>query len=114
MILARETDRDADGEEQAEVGEDRVARRGDRGDVEQVGLAEPQQQAGDRQHRDGQHQRAAHALRDSSEHVRLHRVTSASSTAPRDQRAHRLGGFLLQRLRASSRHSAVERRAIKP
>ena len=64
MVLAREAHRDADGEKQAEVGEDRVARRGHRRDVEQVGLAQAQQQARDRQHRDGQHQRAAEALRE--------------------------------------------------
>ena len=39
VILAREADRDADGEQQAEVREDGVAGGGDGRHVEQVGLA---------------------------------------------------------------------------
>ena len=45
VVLARQAHGHADGEQQAEVREDRVAGGGDRRHVEQVGLAEPQQQA---------------------------------------------------------------------
>jgi len=62
VILAREADRDADCEQQSEVREDRIAGSGDKRDVEQVGLAEPEQQTGDRKHRDRQHQRPAERL----------------------------------------------------
>src|SRR5205823_10614371 len=52
----------SDREQQPEVREDGLARRGHGGRVEQVGLPHTQQQARDRQHRDGQHQGAAHLL----------------------------------------------------
>lgn len=43
MIFAREADRNADGEQQAEIGEDRIARRRDERDVEQIRLTEAQE-----------------------------------------------------------------------
>ena len=52
MVFPREADRDADREEQSQMRENRIARRGDEGDVEQIGLAEAKQHARDRQHRD--------------------------------------------------------------
>src|SRR5205823_12073000 len=57
----------SDREQQPEVREDGLARRGHGGRVEQVGLPHTQQQARDRQHRDGQHQGAAHLLQARSE-----------------------------------------------
>lgn len=54
--------RRADREQQRQVVEDRTAGVGDHLDVEHVRLAEPQQDAGNRQHRDRQHQRPAQAL----------------------------------------------------
>ena len=70
--LAGEADRDADGEEDRQVREDRAARRAhgleegadDRGVdlAEEVGLAEPEQDAGRRQQRDRQHQALAEPL----------------------------------------------------
>src|SRR5205085_9819892 len=62
VIFAGEADGDADREEEAEVGEDRLARAGDEGDVEQVRLAEAEKEAGGGKHRDRQHQRAAQGL----------------------------------------------------
>jgi hypothetical protein len=62
VVLARQPDGDADSEQEPQMGEDRVTGRGDERDVEQVRLAEPEQQAGNRQHRDRKHQRAAERL----------------------------------------------------
>ncbi len=67
VVLAREPDRHADREQQAEIREDRIAGRRDRRDVEQVRLPEAQQQPRDRQHRDRQHERAAELLQASRE-----------------------------------------------
>ena len=62
VIFARETDCDAGCEQQAEVGEDGVARSCDERNVEHVRLAEAKQKRGDRQHCDWQHQRPAERL----------------------------------------------------
>ncbi|CRQ64570.1 hypothetical protein PAERUG_P47_London_12_VIM_2_12_12_01943 [Pseudomonas aeruginosa] len=62
IVVASETDGDADGEDQRQVGEDRLAGVVDQRNVEQVDVAQAQQQAGDRQDRDRQHQGAAQAL----------------------------------------------------
>ena len=104
VILARESDGDADREQQAEVREDRIAGGGDRRDIEQIGLAESQQQRGDRQHRDRQHQGAADLLQ-AGENV-LHgctlgnRFCAASSAARR-----RIDGNASARC-ASARHAS--------
>jgi hypothetical protein len=62
VILAGDADADAYREDEAELGEDRAAGRGNEGNVEQVGLTEAQQQAGHRQDGDRQHQRATERL----------------------------------------------------
>ncbi|MOA11612.1 hypothetical protein D3C78_1315630 [compost metagenome] len=62
VVVLGETDRDADGEDHRQVGEDHLAGVVDDRDVQQVGIAQAQQQAGNRQDRDRQHQRAAEAL----------------------------------------------------
>src|SRR3546814_11482028 len=62
IAVAREADRDADREQDAEILKDRRARRRDEGDVEPVGLSDAQQQAGARPPRERQHQRAAARL----------------------------------------------------
>src|SRR5439155_25813940 len=62
VVLPRQTDRDAGREEQAEIREDRVARRRDERDVKHVRLAETEQDRSDRQDRDRQHQRPAERL----------------------------------------------------
>ena len=71
----------------------RRRRRRANGDVEQVGLAEAQQQAGDRQHRDRQHQRAAELLqsRRGSLHVALRSRARGRARAPRAADAERRG-----------------------
>ncbi len=76
VVLAREAHGHADGEQQAQVGEDRVAGGGHEGDVQQVGLAQPQQQPGHRQHGDGQHQGAAQGLEEFERG--LHRLGSSA------------------------------------
>ncbi len=55
VAVLGEADRDADGEQQAEIVEDRIARGGDERDRQQVRLAQPQQQPRHRQHGDRQH-----------------------------------------------------------
>src|SRR5690606_7596993 len=62
IAVACKASGDADREEQTEMREDRIARRADKGDVEQIGLTEAQQQRRDGQHRNRQHQRAAERL----------------------------------------------------
>ena len=64
-VVFRQADRDADGEEQRQIAEDRVARfrhdlRDAFGQPREVGAADAEQNARDRQHRDRQH----HALAD--------------------------------------------------
>src|SRR5690606_1440444 len=73
VILPREPHRDADREQQSEVREDRIARRRDRRDTEQVRLTQVQQQRRDRQYGDRQHQRAADRLQTGDD--LLHEVT---------------------------------------
>src|SRR3546814_19617204 len=84
--VAREADRDADREQDAEILKDRRARRRDEGDVEQVGLSDAQQQAGDRQHRARQHQRAAERLA-RFENLPPHRVSSHAPETARTSAA---------------------------
>src|SRR3546814_7613669 len=86
IAVAREADRDADRKEDAEVVEDRRARRRDEGDVEQVGLADAQQQTRDRQHRDRQHQRAAERL-ERFENLPHYRVSSNARASARTSAA---------------------------
>src|SRR5690606_35237913 len=62
VILARKTYRDTDRKQQAEVVKDRLPRCGHRGHIEQIALAEPQQQCGNRQDGYRQHQRTTDAL----------------------------------------------------
>src|SRR3546814_5759637 len=57
-----------------EIVEDGRARRRDEGNVEQIGLAEPEQQRRHRQHRDRQHERPAERLE------RLQREPHAASS----------------------------------
>src|SRR3546814_13502854 len=76
----------SDLKEDAEVVEDRRARRRDEGDVEQVGLANAQQQTRDRQHRDRQHQRAAERL-ERFENLPHYRVSSNARASERTSAA---------------------------
>ena len=62
VVVAGKAHGDADGEDQRQVGEDCLPGIVHDGDVQQVGVTQAQQQAGNRQDRDGQHQRAAQAL----------------------------------------------------
>ncbi len=62
VVLARDADGDSDREQYAEVREYCLAGSRDCRQVQQVRLAEPQQQAGDRQYRDRQHQRPSELL----------------------------------------------------
>ena len=62
VILARESDRDTDREQQSEIVEDRLPGSLEDGQIQQVRLAEAKQQGCDRQYRDRQHQGAADPL----------------------------------------------------
>ena len=62
MVLARKTHGDPGREDEAQVGEDRIPGGGHEGQVEEIGLAEPQQQPRHRQHGDREHQGAAQRL----------------------------------------------------
>jgi hypothetical protein len=62
VILARQAHPDADRKQQPEIRKNRVSGRRHRRPTEHVGLSQAQQEAGDRQHRDGQHQRPAQLL----------------------------------------------------
>ncbi len=62
VVVFREADCHTDREQQRQVIEDRAAGVGDHLDVEHIGLAQSQQQAGNRQHCNRQHQRPAQAL----------------------------------------------------
>ncbi|MNQ83366.1 hypothetical protein D3C85_984440 [compost metagenome] len=62
VVVTGKADGDADGEDQRQVGEDCIAGVVDQGDVQQVGVAQAQQQAGNRQDGDGQHEGAAEPL----------------------------------------------------
>ncbi len=68
-----EAHRDADGEQQPQIMEDRVSRGGDkRLAAEDVRLAQPQQEPRDRQHGDGQHQGAAQGLQGADSRICAH------------------------------------------
>ena len=62
VVVAGETDGDANGEDERQIGENRAARCVHDRDVQQVGITQAQQQAGNRQDGDGQHQGAAQPL----------------------------------------------------
>src|SRR5688572_9272829 len=79
MVLAGDADRDADCEQDPEIGEDRLARGGDGRQVEEIGLSEAQQEAGNRQDCDRQHQSAPELLQ--AGEPALHGVGSASASA---------------------------------
>jgi hypothetical protein len=55
-LPSRANRRHADGKQQAQMREHRIARRADKAQIEQIRLAQSQQQRRHRQHRDGQHQ----------------------------------------------------------
>ncbi|EAU68532.1 hypothetical protein STIAU_7384 [Stigmatella aurantiaca DW4/3-1] len=104
MVLAREAHRHTHGEQQAEVGEDGVARGGHEGNVQQVPLAKPQQEACDGKDCDGQHQGTPELL-DSSELIGLHAPLSGEGGVPllglpftRDECSHLVTGCEFQRL----------------
>jgi len=56
MILARQADSDADGEQQPQIREYCVSGGRHRRPAEEVGLTQAQQETRDRQHGDRQHQ----------------------------------------------------------
>ncbi len=62
VIVAGKTHRNTDGEDQRQVGENCLPSIVHHRDVQKIGVAQAQQEAGDRQNRDRQHQRAAEAL----------------------------------------------------
>ena len=62
VVIAGKTHGNADSEDQRQVGENRVAGIVDDCDVEQVGVAQTQQQPGNGQNRNRQHQRPAKPL----------------------------------------------------
>ena len=56
VVLLRKAHRDAERENQREVGKDRSSGVCEPFDVEQVGLSQTEQKSGNRKHRDRQHQ----------------------------------------------------------
>ena len=106
MVLARDADGDADREQDAEVREDGLPGGGDRRQVEQVRLPEPQQQARDGQHGDRQHQRAAELLQAGEQAAHGDPPVTASARSARTAAASAASSARP----ASARHSASVRR----
>ena len=99
-VVFRQPDGDADGEEQRQIAEDRVARRGHDlrdalGQPREVRAADAEQDAGDRQHRDRQHHALADLLeeREGVLEVTAWLQVSRRSFGIGNERAHVLRGF---------------------